>query len=69
MSIIKILFFGAHPDDVELGCGGTIHKFCSEGHIVRVVSIGEGTSCRFEKKHIQSVKVRNEIKKKDRVFN
>ena len=23
---IDILAFGAHPDDVELGCGGTLHK-------------------------------------------
>jgi hypothetical protein len=26
-----ILAFGAHPDDVELGCGGTIAKMVSEG--------------------------------------
>ena len=23
---VDILAFGAHPDDVELGCGGTISK-------------------------------------------
>jgi len=26
-----ILAIGAHPDDVELGCGGTILKLISEG--------------------------------------
>ena len=25
-----ILAFGAHPDDVELGCGGTIAKSLSQ---------------------------------------
>ena len=28
---LDILAFGAHPDDVELGCGGTIAKEISEG--------------------------------------
>ena len=28
---VDILAFGAHPDDVELGCGGTIAKSVSKG--------------------------------------
>jgi LmbE family N-acetylglucosaminyl deacetylase len=24
----KLLFIGPHPDDVEMGCGGTISKYC-----------------------------------------
>ena len=28
---IDILAFGAHPDDVELGCSGTISKAVLEG--------------------------------------
>ncbi|MGM9987493.1 MAG: bacillithiol biosynthesis deacetylase BshB1 [Bacillaceae bacterium] len=28
---IDILAFGAHPDDVEIGMGGTIRKFANEG--------------------------------------
>ena len=27
---VDILAIGAHPDDVELGCGGTIAKLISE---------------------------------------
>ena len=27
---VDILAFGAHPDDVELGCGGTIAKSVSD---------------------------------------
>jgi len=29
---MNILFVGAHFDDVELGCGGTVAKLTSEGH-------------------------------------
>jgi len=32
----KILFIGAHTDDVELSAGGTIAKLIEEGHDVRV---------------------------------
>lgn len=27
----KVLFLGAHPDDIELGCGGTVNKAVEEG--------------------------------------
>jgi LmbE family N-acetylglucosaminyl deacetylase len=31
----KILFIGAHTDDIELSCGGAISKFIAQGHDVR----------------------------------
>lgn len=37
-----ILAFGAHPDDVELGCGGTIAKMVSEGKKCVVVDLTRG---------------------------
>ena len=33
---MNILAVGAHFDDVELGCGGTLARFASEGHNVYV---------------------------------
>jgi len=33
----KVLFIGAHPDDIEIGCGGTIVKFLEEGRTVNTV--------------------------------
>lgn len=30
----SILFIGAHPDDLEIGAGGTIARMCSRGHDV-----------------------------------
>ncbi|WP_426475224.1 bacillithiol biosynthesis deacetylase BshB1 [Chryseobacterium balustinum] len=37
-----ILAFGAHPDDVELGCGGTIAKLISEGKTIVIVDLTKG---------------------------
>ncbi|HEX9981006.1 MAG TPA: bacillithiol biosynthesis deacetylase BshB1 [Flavobacterium sp.] len=39
---LDILAFGAHPDDVELGCGGTIAKEISMGKNVGVVDLTRG---------------------------
>lgn len=37
-----ILAFGAHPDDVELGCGGTLSKLISEGKKIAIVDLTQG---------------------------
>jgi bacillithiol biosynthesis deacetylase BshB1 len=43
MSIkLDILAFGAHPDDTELGCGGTLIKHVKSGKKVGVVDLTEG---------------------------
>ena len=39
---LHILAFGAHPDDVELGCGGTIAKEISLGKSVGIVDLTRG---------------------------
>ena len=39
---VDILAIGAHPDDVELGCGGTLAKLISEGKTVAVVDLTQG---------------------------
>ena len=39
---LDILAFGAHPDDVELGCGGTIAKEISLGKKVGIVDLTRG---------------------------
>lgn len=39
---IDILAFGSHPDDVELGCGGTIAKEVSRGKKVGIVDLTRG---------------------------
>ena len=39
---LNILAFGAHPDDVELGCGGTIAKEIALGKKVGIVDLTRG---------------------------
>jgi N-acetylglucosamine malate deacetylase 1 len=39
---LDILVFAAHPDDAELGCGGTIAKHISLGYKVGVIDLTRG---------------------------
>ena len=39
---LHILAFGAHPDDVELGCGGTIAKEITLGKKVGIIDLTRG---------------------------
>ncbi|MCC7492692.1 MAG: bacillithiol biosynthesis deacetylase BshB1 [Fimbriimonadaceae bacterium] len=43
---LDLLAFGAHPDDIELGCGGLLAKCSRAGRAVGVVdlTLGEGAS-------------------------
>ena len=54
---LDILAFGAHPDDVELGCGGTIIKEVENGKKVGIIdlTLGElGTRGNAEKRKQES---------------
>ena len=42
MMKLDILAFGAHPDDVELGCGGTLAKEIALGKKVGIVDLTRG---------------------------
>jgi len=39
---LDILAFGAHPDDIELGCGGTIIKEINTGKSVGIIDLTRG---------------------------
>lgn len=40
---MNILVVVAHPDDPEFFCGGTIARWCAEGHVVRYVLVTDGS--------------------------
>ena len=42
MSGERIVFVSAHPDDAELGCGGTIAKLVDLGHTVTIIELTDG---------------------------
>jgi LmbE family N-acetylglucosaminyl deacetylase len=39
---MNILALGAHPDDVEIGCGGTLLKYARAGHHVHLMILTDG---------------------------
>lgn len=42
MQPMNILAIGAHPDDIEIGCGGTLIKYVDRGHRVFLMVLTEG---------------------------
>lgn len=39
---MKVLVIAPHPDDEVLGCGGTIKKYSTQGHVVHVCYVTKG---------------------------
>lgn len=60
---MNILAIGAHPDDIEFGCGGTLSKFSSEGHNVYLLVLTDGAMGgdkeERKKEQMESVKIMN----------
>lgn len=42
MSAASILAIGAHPDDIEIGCGGTLIKYSDRGHRLFLLLMTQG---------------------------
>ncbi|MCY4162126.1 MAG: bacillithiol biosynthesis deacetylase BshB1 [Flavobacteriaceae bacterium] len=56
---LDILAFGSHPDDVELGCGGTIAKSVAQGKSVGIIDLTRGelsTKGSVPTRHIEAQK-------------
>ena len=39
---VRVIAFGAHPDDCDLGAGGLAAKYAAQGHKVKFVSLTNG---------------------------
>lgn len=79
MMKLDILAFGAHPDDVELGCAGTLAKEVSLGKSVGIIDLTQGelgtrgsAKIRFQEAtnaaQILGVTVRENLKMRDGFF-
>jgi len=42
MQKMNILAIGAHPDDIEFGCGGSLIKYAAKGHNIYLLVMTEG---------------------------
>ncbi len=43
----KILSFGAHPDDVEFGCAGTLLILKEKGYDITIIDLTKGEAAKF----------------------
>lgn len=79
-SQVDILAFGAHPDDVELGCAGTLAKEISLGRKVGIIDLTQGelgtrgsVETRYREaakaSEILGISVRENLKMRDGFFN
>lgn len=58
---MKALFIGCHCDDIELGCGGTIHKYKNDWEIICVVLSNCGVNGNLKELKDYSLKSLNEL--------
>jgi LmbE family N-acetylglucosaminyl deacetylase len=55
---LKIVCVGAHPDDPESGCGGTLARYTAAGHRVAVVYMTRGEAGIAGKSHDEAATIR-----------
>ncbi len=53
---MKILAIGAHPDDIELGCGGLLIKSARQGHDVYMYTLTHGEASGDPEQRISELK-------------
>lgn len=59
MEKMNILAIGAHPDDIEIGCGGTLTKYADRGHSVfSLVMTGGGQGGETDVRRVEQQEAR-----------
>jgi LmbE family N-acetylglucosaminyl deacetylase len=56
---LKIVCVGAHPDDPESGCGGTLARFTAAEHDVSIIYLTRGEAGIAGKSHEESARIRS----------
>jgi len=57
---VNVLAIGAHPDDIELSCGGTLAKYSRAGNAVSMAVVCNGVAGRGDRDPEEIVRVRRE---------
>ncbi len=57
---MNVLTVGAHPDDLEILCGGTLARYTNEGHTVVMVHATRGDRGSFEHSSEEIARIRDE---------
>ena len=58
---MNILAIGAHPDDIELGCGGLLIKAVRNGHSVYLYNITQGEKAGDPQQRISELRSTQDI--------
>lgn len=60
----RILVIGSHPDDIEIGCGGTIRLLADKGDEIKfiIVTSGEEGSLNEKKEELRSIRKMEAVK-------
>jgi LmbE family N-acetylglucosaminyl deacetylase len=56
--VLSVVCVGAHPDDPESGCGGTLARYAERGHRVTVIYLTRGEAGIRGKSHQQAATIR-----------
>jgi LmbE family N-acetylglucosaminyl deacetylase len=67
---LKVVCVGAHPDDPESGCGGTLAQYAAAGHKVTVIYLTRGEAGIQGKSHKEAAAIRSaEAEKACKILN
>src|SRR5258705_8443710 len=56
---LKVVCVGAHPDDPEAGCGGTLARYAALGHAVTILYLTRGEAGISGKSHDEAAAIRS----------
>src|SRR5688572_24212078 len=60
MNKLRVLAVGAHPDDLEITCGGTLARYARAGHTVVMAHLLNGDKGHYRMAPAELVKIRRE---------
>src|SRR5262245_10068483 len=55
---LRVVCVGAHPDDAEAGCGGTLARYAERGHHVTIIYLTRGEAGIKRKSHEEAAAIR-----------